>query len=226
MKDLFFLGRNLKDVIIIDNSPNSYAFQIENALPIPSWYSDKSDTALYQLLPILHRLAVVDDVRMYLPRIVKNHKVNFSKAYKLLKISYTSNDDYEDYYDSGREMPTSEFEEGTKCNANTPKDNHYFKENPFAALKNKIEEQGNRTIDSSSRIADEVLCKKDVRESNPKRPMVNGWTENTQKRPTKINKNLSYNSSTMFNKANLEPDSDQSQISKYSNFVRLDILIN
>lgn len=144
-------------MIIIDNSPNSYAFQVENALPIPSWYSDKTDTALYQLLPILHRLAVVDDVRLYLPRIVKNHKVNFNKAYKLLKISYTSNDDYEDFYDSGRELPTSEFEEGAKCNANTPKDNHYFKENPFAALNNKFEEQGNRTIDSSSKIAEEVL---------------------------------------------------------------------
>ena len=38
IKDLAFLGREMKNVIIIDNSPNSYAFHTENALPIPSWY--------------------------------------------------------------------------------------------------------------------------------------------------------------------------------------------
>ena len=40
IKDLLFLGKNMKDVIIIDNSPNSYAFQNENAIPITSWYGD------------------------------------------------------------------------------------------------------------------------------------------------------------------------------------------
>lgn len=71
------MGRKLKDVIIIDNSPNSYAFQTENALPIPSWYTDSSDTALYQLLPVLQKLSKVDDVRTYLPKIVSRNKVNF-----------------------------------------------------------------------------------------------------------------------------------------------------
>lgn len=80
IKDLVFLDRDLKNVIIIDNSPNSYALQQENALPISSWYGNSgkftptialgvTDTSLYQLLPILHELSKVDDVRTVIPKI-------------------------------------------------------------------------------------------------------------------------------------------------------------
>jgi len=44
VKDLTRIGRDMKDVIIVDNSPMSYQFQPENALPSINWYEDKSDT--------------------------------------------------------------------------------------------------------------------------------------------------------------------------------------
>mmetsp|Transcript_32946 Transcript_32946/g.50379 ORF Transcript_32946/g.50379 Transcript_32946/m.50379 type:complete len:97 (-) Transcript_32946:1501-1791(-) len=47
VKDLSELGRDLKDVLIIDNSPTAYLFQPENALPIISWYDEKDDVVLY-----------------------------------------------------------------------------------------------------------------------------------------------------------------------------------
>lgn len=71
IKDLIFLGLNLKDTIIVDNSPNSYAFQIENAIPITSWYNDKSDNALHILMPILKKLLTIDDVRPLIPKLIK-----------------------------------------------------------------------------------------------------------------------------------------------------------
>jgi len=40
VKDMALLGRDLKDVIIIDNSPTSYLFQPENAFATKSWYDD------------------------------------------------------------------------------------------------------------------------------------------------------------------------------------------
>ena len=46
VKDLAKLGRSLNDVIIIDNSPSSYLFQPENALPCTSWYDNKKDREL------------------------------------------------------------------------------------------------------------------------------------------------------------------------------------
>jgi len=66
VKDLSKLGRDLKDVIIIDNSPSAYLFQPENAIPIVSWYQNKSDKELSKLIPFLTNLAKVDDVRKFL----------------------------------------------------------------------------------------------------------------------------------------------------------------
>ncbi len=43
VKDLTQLGRSMKDVIIVDNSPVAYLFQPENAMPAVSWYDDPND---------------------------------------------------------------------------------------------------------------------------------------------------------------------------------------
>jgi len=62
VKDLLRLGRPIKDIIIIDNSPASYAFQPENAVPIESWFDDTSDCQLLEILGLLSELAKVDNV--------------------------------------------------------------------------------------------------------------------------------------------------------------------
>lgn len=85
------LGRSLSDVIIIDNSPNSYLFQPENAMPSISWYEDKKDTELMDMVPILERLARVQDVREYLPKMVDDNKVNISRARDIMKIGRNLN---------------------------------------------------------------------------------------------------------------------------------------
>ena len=43
VKDLLCLGRPLQDAIIVDNSPHSYVFQPDNALPIGTFIDDPSD---------------------------------------------------------------------------------------------------------------------------------------------------------------------------------------
>ena len=42
-QDLLCLGRPLEDSIIVDNSPHSYVFQPENALPIGTFIDDPND---------------------------------------------------------------------------------------------------------------------------------------------------------------------------------------
>ena len=62
VKDLSRLGRDMKSVIIVDNSEASYAFQPENAVPCESWFDNQADQELQSLLKTLEQLAKVDDV--------------------------------------------------------------------------------------------------------------------------------------------------------------------
>ena len=85
IKDLNKLGRNLKDVIIVDNSPLSYTFNKENGIPILTWFNDKNDKELDYLLPILEFLSLVDDVRIYIKDIVINDTINYINAVNIIK---------------------------------------------------------------------------------------------------------------------------------------------
>jgi len=82
IKDLTQLGRRIEDIIFIDNSPQSYMFQPNNAIPIPTWYDDMSDTALRDLIPLLQKMANIRDVR----KILGSHLANFQSLCRLGKI--------------------------------------------------------------------------------------------------------------------------------------------
>ncbi|KAL4425522.1 hypothetical protein ABPG75_009538 [Micractinium tetrahymenae] len=66
VKDLQCLGRDLGQTIIVDNSPHSYMFQPENALPIGTFIDDMQDQELLDCLDLLLAVEKVEDVRAHL----------------------------------------------------------------------------------------------------------------------------------------------------------------
>ncbi|XP_075070178.1 CTD small phosphatase-like protein isoform X2 [Mixophyes fleayi] len=62
VKDLSRLGRELNKIIILDNSPASYIFHPENAVPVQSWFDDMSDTELLDLIPFFEGLSKEENV--------------------------------------------------------------------------------------------------------------------------------------------------------------------
>ncbi|XP_076234862.1 CTD small phosphatase herzog [Calliopsis andreniformis] len=74
IKDLNKLGRDLQQIIIVDNSPVSYAFHPDNAVPVFSWFDDMTDSELLDLIPFFEKLSSVDNIYTVLRN--SNHPYN------------------------------------------------------------------------------------------------------------------------------------------------------
>ncbi|XP_026404647.1 CTD small phosphatase-like protein 2 isoform X2 [Papaver somniferum] len=73
-KDLTVLGVDLAKVALIDNSPQVFRLQVNNGIPIKSWFDDPSDRALVSLLPFLETLVDADDVRPIIAQRFSNNQ--------------------------------------------------------------------------------------------------------------------------------------------------------
>ena len=64
VKDLrIFENRRVQDMFIIDNSVFSFAFHLDNGVPIISWYNDRDDKELNQLVEYFKIIEESEDVR-------------------------------------------------------------------------------------------------------------------------------------------------------------------
>ncbi|KAE9602925.1 putative protein-serine/threonine phosphatase [Lupinus albus] len=81
IKDLTVVGVDLTKVAIIDNTPEVFQLQVNNGIPIKSWYDDPLDCALMSLLPFLEILADADDVRPIIAQRFDNKEYNSSSHF-------------------------------------------------------------------------------------------------------------------------------------------------
>lgn len=63
VKDMSLLNRPIHECIIVDNSPMSYAFHPENAIPCGTYIDSPHDKEMWQLADFLESISKVSDVR-------------------------------------------------------------------------------------------------------------------------------------------------------------------
>ena len=88
IKDLKIFDRKINNMIIIDNNPLSYDNNVENGIPILSWYEDTNDNELMKLIPILKYMANNDiiDVRTIINKFVDRvrNEIDFRAINKII----------------------------------------------------------------------------------------------------------------------------------------------
>lgn len=111
VKDLrIFKNIDLKKIIIIDNSALSFAFHLDNGIPILPYYDNKDDHELLTLVNYLNSIASVDDLREENRKFLKMHYFlkkacnELSDESEILDESGNENDSFnnsENYYQNG-----------------------------------------------------------------------------------------------------------------------------
>lgn len=67
MKDLSIIAdRNIKNMMIVDNSIISFAFNLENGIPIKAFLGNENDDELLYMVTFLEEIFVKDDVRTHI----------------------------------------------------------------------------------------------------------------------------------------------------------------
>lgn len=83
------IGRKPESLVILDNLPTSYCYNITNAIPIKSWFPNNTeDTELLELVPILESLSKVKDVRSVITKIIEKMADNYSVMNKMIYEEY------------------------------------------------------------------------------------------------------------------------------------------
>lgn len=85
IKNFEDIGRDFKDVILLDHDANSYERYIKNTVPIKKFEGEDDDKELSELTSILTSLSKVKDVRTVIEKVNSKIIEKSKKAHKTIK---------------------------------------------------------------------------------------------------------------------------------------------
>ena len=147
VKDLGILDEccNLKDVVLIDNSVLSFAYHLDNGIPISPFYDSKNDYELLDISNFLLKYATENDIRNKLREIYK-----LNDYLEIIK-NYNSE---ESFTGSSVISVVQEDLEGEKTHKNCMNKNNNNKYN-FTLNVNKSNKNNNNYMNNTKSIAEE-----------------------------------------------------------------------
>jgi CTD small phosphatase-like protein 2 len=166
VKDLKILEDNydLKDLILVDNSVLSFAYHLDNGIPISPFYDSKDDKELLTIADFLLKYADENDIRNKLKEV---YKLNY--YLEILK-DYTSEENYESSDSSPEKDKINENEKLNNSSSFKKNDTKHEDNNELIELgkTKKNISQINLSLKEISKIFDNG----DIRERNNKIPTL------------------------------------------------------
>jgi len=179
VKDLKILEDNydLKDVVIIDNSVLSFAYHLDNGIPISPFYDTKNDTELLDIADFLLEYADENDIRNKLKEVYK-----LNEYLEILK-DYTSEENEEISDSSGNEKDKNT--EKNNANKNTS-----FNKNEKNININNLNNSNNSNTNESKDNNDMHLskAKKNISQINLKLKEISNLFDKEENKEPKNNK--------------------------------------
>ena len=202
VKEIKRLGRQLKDVVIVDNSPMSYALNPENGLPISTWFEDKEDRELYNISSILEFLSFVPDVRNYIHQFVVNDEISYNNVINV--------------FDRYNEMLNQK--KINKNNKNKSKDNKkIINKNNSKAKANNTNNNNHINSENKENISNNILIKTNNNNTRFKKNITFSNLKSKENNDIKINLNLN---------KKIRPDSKNNNKSKENTLKNSSIIYN
>ena len=203
VKEIKRLGRQLKDVVIVDNSPMSYALNPENGLPISTWFEDKEDRELYNISSILEFLSFVPDVRNYIHQFVVNDEISYNNVINV--------------FDRYNEMLNQKKINKNNINKNKSKDNKkLINKNNSKGKTNNINNNNRLIAENKENISNNILIKTN-NNTRFKKNITFSNLKSKENNDIKINLNLN---------KKVRPDSKNNNKSKENSLKNSSIIYN
>ena len=155
IKDLKKLSRDLNNLILLDNNPNCYLLNNENAIPIKTWIDNINDKELYKIIPYLQFLSKEDikDIRPILSKVKRNNEINYRIFNRIIE-KYKENEDN----NNNKKIINEEINK--ENNKDIIKEDNFIKSNYKINIEDKNKDNNNEKKNNEN----EIINKKDNNE--------------------------------------------------------------